>query len=64
LTEEFNVFNCDLSYTTPIPENVNRHTEYITAVAIYPYQFSAPTIQITSFCTESGTSACPDGSGT
>lgn len=61
LTEEFNVFNCNLSMSSAkIPSGEDRHTEYITAVAVYPYEVTAPDVDVKTYCTEPGTTGqCP-----
>jgi hypothetical protein len=61
LTEEFNVFSCQLKMCQnpikdaivkcPLYGNLNRKTNYVTAVALYPYEVSAQT-KVQSFCIE------------
>jgi hypothetical protein len=59
LTQEFNVFTCDLALPGKITTDENRHTDYVTAVAVYPYQVYAGDVLVKAYCTEGGASACP-----
>ena len=51
LTEEFNIFSCMLNLPGPITTNETRITDYITAIAIYPYEVSAAK-SISAYCLE------------
>jgi len=59
LSQEFNVFTCDLTLPGEITTDENRHTDYVTAIAIYPYEVSAADVALNAYCTEEGTSECP-----
>jgi hypothetical protein len=53
LTQEFNTFSCALDLSGAIiPAGENRHTYYITALAVYPYEVSASDIQLAAYCAE------------